>query len=605
MDTMNKKRATWALLVLASAACGGSSDVEPPVPTRMEAFGGTEQSGIVGSALTDSLRVRVIDADGNAAPSVEVAWSVLTVGGQISPATATTNSAGVAAAQFTLGSSEGDQRAQAEVSGLAGSPVVFTAHGHVQPLVAANMEAVGGNGQNGAVGDLLAEALTVRVTDASGRAVPEVSVNWSVLTGGGTISPASSGTNGSGVASAEFTLGPIEGEQQAQAVVSGLTGSPVLFSATAAVGVSEVVLSVVAGGNNVRERFSSDLWVHGGYAYTGTWGFRDEEGNQLKVWSLDASGAPTLISAVTVPDIGTVSDVQVSEDGKVLVLSGENGFEEGGIYLYGLSDPAQPAFLGTAQVGDAGVHTVTLSTINGRLYAFAARNPGFSQNAADDPALLIYDLTNPEAPTLVARKPFPQRDYSIHDTFVRDGIAFAFVWNNPGLVIYDVGNGIRGGSPEAPVEISRLITATNGVPRGPAVHNGWWFHNPVTGERRYLFIGQEGAGVLGSRASGDIHVVDVSDLSQPREVAFFHINGAGTHNFWMDEQKQVLYAAYYNAGVIALDVSGTLEGDLSDRLISQVQPGGRRNTYTWGVQLANGFLYAIDMESGLWQLATE
>jgi hypothetical protein len=52
-------------------------------------------------------------------------------------------------------------------------------------------------------------------------------------------------------------------------------------------------------------------------------------------------------------------------------------------------------------------------------------------------------------------------------------------------------------------------------------------------------------------------------------------------------------------------VSGTLEGNLADRLLSQVKPGGQRNTYTWGVQLSNGFLYAIDMESGFWQLATE
>jgi hypothetical protein len=73
----------------------------------------------------------------------------------------------------------------------------------------------------------------VRVTDASGHAVPAVSVRWSVVTGGGTISPASSTTNGSGVASAAFTLGPPAGEQQAQALVDGLTGSPVIFGATA------------------------------------------------------------------------------------------------------------------------------------------------------------------------------------------------------------------------------------------------------------------------------------------------------------------------------------------------------------------------------------
>ena len=105
------------------------------------------------------------------------------------------------------------------------------------------------------------------------------------------------------------------------------------------------------------------------------------------------------------------------------------------------------------------------------------------------------------------------------------------------------------------------------------MHNGWWFHNPTTGEQRYLFIGQEGPGIIGSQSSGNIHVVDVSDLTHPTEVAFFHLNGAGTHNFWMDEARQILYAAYYNGGVVALDVSGTLSGDLSSRLMSEVRPG--------------------------------
>ena len=102
-------------------------------------------------------------------------------------------------------------------------------------------------------------------------------------------------------------------------------------------------------------------------------------------------------------------------------------------------------------------------------------------------------------------------NYGIHDTFVRDGIAFVFAWNT-GVIILDVGNGIRGGTPEAPVEVSRH--ATTGA--GSTVHNGWWFHNPVTDERRYLFVGQEGPGTIGSRSSGDIHVVDVSDLRRPR-----------------------------------------------------------------------------------------
>jgi hypothetical protein len=438
--------------------------------------------------------------------------------------------------------------------------------GDTLPTVATRIAASGGTGQTASIGSVLPVPLSVLITDEADNPVPDVSVSWSVLDGGGTVTPTST-SNSSGTASATFSLGTTLGQQRAQAEAAGL--SPVVFTATAiAAGTG---LNVVGGGNNVTERFSSDLWVHGNYAYTGTWGFRAQDGNTLNVWSLGGSGSPTLVRSVTVPGIGTVSDVQVSDDGQLLVVSGERG-PDGGIFLYSLSIPAAPMFLRSALVGGAGVHTVTLSTINGRLYAFAAKNPGVSPDAADDPALLIYDVTE-RAPILVATERFPERDYGIHDTFVRDGIAFAFVWNS-GVIIYDAGNGIRGGSPSSPVEISRLVTSANGICCGPSVHNGWWFHNPVTSERRYLFIGQEGAATIGSNSSGDIHVVDVSDLTQPHEVAFFHLNGAGTHNFWVDEERQILYAAYYNGGVVALDVSGTLAGNLSGRLVSQVKPGG-------------------------------
>ena len=471
-----------------------------------------------------------------------------------------------------------------------------------------NVAMNGGSGQSGLVGTPVRDPLRVQVTDANGVEVPDVAVAWSVLTGGGTVSPTSSSTDADGVASTQFVLGSAEGEQSAQAEVAGLAGSPVVFSATATT-TSAGVLSVLSGGNNVPERYSSDLWVHGDYAYTGTWGFRPrgQQGNALKVWSLDPSGAPSLVGSVTVPNVSTVSDVQVSDDGQILVLSGERGGdlgEFGGIYTYSLADPANPAPLGTGPVPFGGVHTVTLASIDGQLYAFAAKNFGFSGSEVDnEPALLIYSLANPASPALIHREPI-EPHIGIHDTFVRDDLAFVFAWDE-GVIIYDVGNGMRGGSPASPVEVSRIVTAATSRST-PAVHNGWWFHNPVTGERRYLFVGQEGPGVVGAQSSGDIHVVDVSNLAQPREVAFFHLDGAGTHNFWMDESRQILYAAYYNGGVVAIDVSGTLSGDLSSRLISQVRPNGEGGTYTWGVQLTeDGSLYAIDMLSGLWQLRTE
>ncbi|HYC32129.1 MAG TPA: hypothetical protein VEB59_07535 [Gemmatimonadales bacterium] len=355
-----------------------------------------------------------------------------------------------------------------------------------------------------------------------------------------------------------------------------------------------LVLTVAGGGHNVPDRYSTDLWIHGGYAYTGTSGASrraGKPGDVVKIWRLDPRGAPVLADSVRERNVVTVSDVQVSEDGELLLFSAEGGVDEG-LFLYGLTDPEHPVKLGHVPVA-GGVHTATLADINGRRYAFAARNPPVAQ-------LAVYDITTPATARLVASVPVAPK-YGVHDTFVRDGLAFVFAWNS-GVLILDVGNGVRGGTPSQPVEVGGVVPSANGVPGGPASHNGWWFHNRASGERRYLFVGQEGPMVVGSRTSGDIHVIDVSDLAAPREVAFFHLDGAGTHNFWMDERRQILYAAYYNEGVVALDVSGELEGDLSDRLIGRIRPGGDTDTFTWGVMLAGGSLYASDMLSGLWQL---
>ncbi|HEX4634412.1 MAG TPA: hypothetical protein VH163_11280, partial [Gemmatimonadales bacterium] len=155
-------------------------------------------------------------------------------------------------------------------------------------------------------------------------------------------------------------------------------------------------------------------------------------------------------------------------------------------------------------------------------------------------------------------------NYGVHDSFIRNGIAMVCVWNS-GLLIYDVGNGIESGTPYKPVLVGSVVPSSDGIGAGPEIHNAWWFWNPTNGEKKYLFLGQEGPGKVGSQSSGDIHVIDVSNLTAPSEVGFFHLAGAGTHNFWMDEAHQILYAAYYDAGVVSIDVSGTLSGDISSR----------------------------------------
>ncbi|MGH7589876.1 MAG: Ig-like domain-containing protein, partial [Gemmatimonadales bacterium] len=339
-------------------------------------------------------------------------------------------------------------------------------------------------------------------------------VTWQVTRGGATLSDSTTVTDASGQATVTITPGSTEFGQGVEASVSGQP--PVDFSLTL-----RRPFQVQGGGNNVPERYTSDLWLAKGYGYTGTWGYRSAYGNVIKVWQLGGGGAPTLVSSDTIPNVTTISDLQVSPDSTLLVATGEYG-TGAGLYVYSLIDPSHPALVAQWWVNNAtgGLHTGTLATLNGRLYAFTARDPSA-------PSLLTFRI-QPDSltPIVLVDSILMPANYGIHDTFERDGLLFVENWNS-GLWIYDVGGGGMGGSPENAMFIGSVVT------QGGEVHNAWWFHDPVTNEKRYVFVGQEGPDVIGAASNGDIHVVDVSDLSAPAEVARFHLGtNEGPHNFW-------------------------------------------------------------------------
>ncbi|MFN8652840.1 MAG: hypothetical protein U0133_13125 [Gemmatimonadales bacterium] len=452
------------------------------------------------------------------------------------------------------------------------------------PAPQQQLSKVSGDEQGAAPGGVLPTPFTVSLKTTTGAAVQGDPIVWRVALGGGQLSDDTVLTDASGNASVTLTLGSGVGGNIVYAVWPG--HDSLTFHAT-----GTGALTVAGGGNNVTERYTSDLWVADGYAYSGSWGNRGVQGNAVKVWQLNGSGAPALVDSVLVASTSTVSDLQVSDDGKWLVTTTEFG-SGAGIHAYELVTPGHPTF--RAEIKGVSLHTGALATIGGKLYAFTAKDPASC-------ALRIYDLSDAANGNITQASSTPIPDhYCIHDTFVRDGYAFVFAWDE-GLYIFDVGNGSKGGSPTSPQLISHTGSQAS-IKFGGQTHNGWWYWSP-TGDKKYLFIGEEGPGSIGTSSSGDIHVVDVSDFTQPVQVGSFNLPGAGTHNFWVDESRQILYAAYYNGGVVALDISGTLEGDLSSRLIANLKPGGAGNTYVWGVMLYNGSLYASDMLSGLWQLS--
>ena len=347
----------------------------------------------------------------------------------------------------------------------------------------------------------------------------------------------------------------------------------------------------LVGRGPVTERFTSDLWSHGRFALTGTWlggGIDPPErlpGDTLFAWDLRNPRIPTLTAALTV-DARTVNDVKIRSDGTLAVLTHEGSVDGlNGITLLDLTEPLQPTILTRFSAGlESGVHNVW---IEGDFVYAVADGEGAGLRIIDISG--VTDPLLPRAPTVVAS--FVAETSFLHDVLVRDGLAFLSHWD-AGLIILDVGNGVAGGSPQQPVEVSRIATA------GGQTHNAWYW--PAAG---YVFVGEEDFDTPGL-----MHVVDVSDLFHPREVATFGVPGETPHNFWVDEERGILYAAWYSAGVRAVDVSGELLGALEqqEREIAVTRYGsdaGCRSadgTCAWAPQLHEGLLHVSDLNTGLW-----
>ncbi len=86
----------------------------------------------------------------------------------------------------------------------------------------AQMDYVAGSAQVGLVGTPLDDKVVVRVQNIYGRPVAGATVNWSVVSGGGSITPPRSRSDANGFASASWTLGSSLGEQTATASIPGL-----------------------------------------------------------------------------------------------------------------------------------------------------------------------------------------------------------------------------------------------------------------------------------------------------------------------------------------------------------------------------------------------
>jgi hypothetical protein len=183
--------------------------------------------------LAEPLVVRVTDLQGRPVAQRKVAFVVTGSDGEVAPDTAVTDADGRATVRWILGASQGMQHVEARVVGSTPLTAPFVASASVGE--AESVERLRGDGQVAVAGSTLPESLVVRTLDAAGNPVAGISVAWSV-TGGGSVSAATTVTGRDGTTGVRRTLGAQVGTQSTAASVSGASGSPITFTATATVG---------------------------------------------------------------------------------------------------------------------------------------------------------------------------------------------------------------------------------------------------------------------------------------------------------------------------------------------------------------------------------
>ena len=445
---------------------------------------------------------------------------------------------------------------------------------------------------NGRQGDVIRFAVDAR--DASGQRIAGLTPTWSFAPGDGSISH--DGT----------FVGNVPGK----------------YIVTADLGVHDAQAPVALTDRDVRRQptvvgrlprsafYTSEVWLHpnGKTVYLGTTLGGD------RIYAIDITDpAKPVITDSIMANSRSMNDLMTTADGKWLVFTREGAADRrNGIVIASTEDPAHPKPVAEFTEGvTAGVHSAFVYTQPTHGTHVYLTNSGTG-------SLNIVDINDPLKPRLVAA--WQPKEISagraLHDIDVKDGIAYVSYWSD-GLVILDVGNGMKGGTPAAPKLISNYrynaeklypgATADYGPGFISGTHTAWRHKN-------YVFIADEvfppyaptGTWDVSSiRAYGRLQVVDVSDIEKPKPVAWYEPEYGGVHNVWA--AGDTLYIGAYNAGFHVLDISGELRGDLKaqGRTIAElrpVDPNGvvPNGVMTWGVVVKDGIAYVNDMISGLW-----
>lgn len=361
----------------------------------------------------------------------------------------------------------------------------------------------------------------------------------------------------------------------------------------------------VLGRLPIKER-AAEFWMHP----SGKCGYLTTIADRAYVIDVQDPAKPTIVDSM-MADARLINDLMTTEDGKFGVFSREGASNrKNGLKVFEAGDPCHPKVIADYnETVTGGVH----SSYVYRGYAYITDDATGSMR--------VIDLRDPYHPKEAGRWQTEQTEAGryVHDIMVVDGLAYLAYWND-GLIILDAGNGMKGGTPEKPVLVSQYkYNLSETYARVDQLY-GLGYRGTHTAWRagKYVFAGDE---VYAARPStglkdgndltwGRLHVIDVSDLEHPKEVAWYEPTDGGVHNVWVE--GDTLYLGNYQGGARVLDISGELKGDLlrQGREISWIFTADSmgmkaRVPFAWGVVVKDGIMYVPDINSGLWVMRVE
>ena len=349
---------------------------------------------------------------------------------------------------------------------------------------------------------------------------------------------------------------------------------------------------------------TSEQWIVGHHLYVST------IADRVYSWDISDPANPKALDSMKV-DARLVNDISTTPDEKVGVFTREGASNrKNGIVFFDASDPAHLKVLSEyTETVTGGVHSAFINSH----YVYITDDATGSlriidfQDSAHPKEVARWETANATAQMVAGPFGPTETGRYLHDLYVLDGLAYLAYWRD-GMIILDVGNGIKGGNPEHPKLVSQYKY------NHFELYGNDWLAGTHTAFRykNYVFIGDEVFPALFDLDSrervpvrGICHVMDVSDIEHPKEVAYYEVPEGGVHNVWALDD--ILVLGDYAGGGRVVDISGELRGNLyaEGREIARLwtgDPEGYRPNvqWAWGAQPANGLIFFNDINSGIW-----